>query len=81
MSDVCCRATLARRHALSTIVVFWILAFEFFLLINFGGDELTNAGTSFDLSTGQLAVRRMQKAFDLSISQLEVVIASSELVA
>ena len=29
-----------------------------------------NAGTNFDLSTGRLAVREMQKDFDLSTGQL-----------
>lgn len=40
------------------------------LHLSFGGDELVNAGTKFDLSTGRLAVRKMQD-FDLSTGQLE----------
>ena len=60
------------RHFLNANIQ-WVLEFgvgvfhEF--LINYVGDELVNEGTNFDLSTGRLAVREMQKNFDIPTNQ------------
>lgn len=61
------------RHFLNANIQ-WALEFgvgvfhEF--LINYVGDELVKVGTNFDLSTGRLAFREMQKNFDLPTNQL-----------
>lgn len=60
------------RHFLNANIQ-WALEFgvgvfhEF--LINYVGDKLVNEGTNFDLSTGRLAVREIQKNFDLPTNQ------------